>query len=83
MKFSSRNLHESGITIPLPFATKIIVEYRPGGLLADYAPIIYSTDPEAAADAIVRERGWDRQPGYQSTPNVCRSTSETSSAKDT
>jgi hypothetical protein len=65
MKFSSRNLHERGITLPLPCPTKIVVEYRPGGVLADYAPIIYTSDPEAYADAIVREKGWDRQPGYR------------------
>src|SRR5262249_7389740 len=39
-------------------------EYRPGGNLADAAPYFYSKDPERAADAIVRERGWDRRHGY-------------------
>src|SRR5262249_17306582 len=65
MKFSSRNLHETGINLPLRFPTKVVVEYRPGGVLADYAPIIYTLDPEAYADACVREKGWDRLPGYK------------------
>lgn len=65
VKYSSYNLHQPGINLPLPFKIKVIVEYRPGGVLSDAAPMVYTLDPEATADEIVRSRGWDRYPGYQ------------------
>jgi hypothetical protein len=65
MKYSSRNLgQQNGVPLPLQFAIKIVVEYRPGGILADCAPVFYSASPESDADAIVAERGWNRQNGY-------------------
>ena len=64
MKYSSRNLDDPAIRMPLPFPVKLIVEYRPDGVLADSAPTFYSADPEGAVDAIVREKGWDRRPDY-------------------
>jgi hypothetical protein len=65
MKYNSRNLSEQdGVRLPSQFATKIIVEYRPGGVLADCVPIFQSENPESDVDAIVAKRGWDRQPGY-------------------
>lgn len=63
MKYSSNNLQ--GVPLPLPCKIKIGVEYRPGGVLKDYSPMVYTLDPEAAADEIVRSRGWDQFPGYQ------------------
>lgn len=65
MKFSSINLHEPGLALPLRFPVKVIVEYRPAGVRADAAPMIYTKDPEAAADEVVRTRGWDRLVGYR------------------
>ena len=65
MKYSSTNLHEPGVTLPLKFEIKVFVEYRPGGVRADHAPMVYTRDPEAAADEIVRTKGWDRLPGYE------------------
>lgn len=67
MKYSTTNLNEPGITLPLSFPMKLIIEYRPGGVLADFAPIMYSSDPERAADEIVKERGWDRLQNFQPT----------------
>lgn len=67
MKYSSTNLNEPGIPIPLPWPTKLIVEYKPNGVLSDYAPMTYTTDPEAEADKIVKEKGWDLLPGFQPT----------------
>lgn len=67
MKYSSRNLIEPGVILPLPFPVKIIVEYCPGGVCVDSAPMIYAKDPEAAADEIVRTKGWDRLPGHTSS----------------
>ncbi len=65
MKFSSNTLHEPEITLPLPFPIKLIVEYRPGGVLVDHAEIVVSTDPEAVADEIVRAKAWDLWLGYR------------------
>lgn len=65
MKYSSHNLHEPGIVLPLRFRVKVIVEYRPGGVLTDYAPMVYTNDPEGSADQIVKEKGWDWQAGYR------------------
>lgn len=65
MKYRSINLHEPGLIFPLRFPVKVIVEYRPGGVLVDSASQLSTSDPEAAADEIVRSRGWDRRPGYQ------------------
>jgi RHS repeat-associated protein len=39
MKYSNNNLREPGVTLPLPFKFKIIVEYRPGGVISDAAPV--------------------------------------------
>jgi hypothetical protein len=64
MKYSSRNLHEPGISLPLPFEVKVSVEYRPPGKAVECAPMIRTKDPEAAADEIIRARGWDRLPDY-------------------
>jgi hypothetical protein len=64
MKFSSINLNEPGIELPLRFVIKVTVEYRPDGNCEDFAPVLYSDDPEQAAEAVVRERGWDKLPGY-------------------
>ena len=61
MKYSTTNLH--GYGFPLPVPTKLIVEYRPGGALADYAESFYAQD-EAAVDEVVRIKGWDSRPGY-------------------
>lgn len=65
MKYSSINLHEPGLALPLRFPVKVIVEYRPGGVLVDAAPQLSTSDPEAAADEVVRARGWDQRPGYR------------------
>jgi hypothetical protein len=65
MKYSSRNLNEPGIERPLQFKIKIVVEFRPGGVLLDQLPVFYTDDPEGAVDEIVRERGWDRRPDYR------------------
>jgi hypothetical protein len=43
---------------------KFIVEYRPGGVLEDYAPLLYSSDPEPDVDAVVTSKGWDRRPAF-------------------
>jgi hypothetical protein len=67
MKYSSINLHEPGIALPLEFPVKVLVEYRSEGVLIDYAPLLYTNDPEAAADEIVRARSWDRRPGYKAS----------------
>jgi len=67
MKYSSMNLKEPGIALPFPFPIKIIVEFRPNGVFADYAPMFYSADPEPVVDEIVRTKGWDRHPDYQPT----------------
>ncbi len=64
MKYSSRIFNDPALRFPLDFPVKIIVDYMPGGVLADYAPTFYSADPEPAVDAIVREKGWDKLPGY-------------------
>ena len=65
MKYNSRNLKELETSFPLSFPIKIFVEYRPGGELADYAPIFYTADPEPAVDDLVRTKGWDQRPDYQ------------------
>lgn len=65
MKYSSINLCEPGLTLPLPFPVKVIVEYRPGGVRVDSAPQIHTSDPEAAADEVVRARGWNERPDYR------------------
>lgn len=65
MKYSTRNLNEPGIRLPFPFPIKLIIEYRPDGVLVDYAPSFYSADPEGAADKVVQARGWDRRPEYR------------------
>jgi hypothetical protein len=57
MKYSSRNLYEPRITLPLKFKVKVLVEYRPVGRPIEYAPMVFTTDPEAAADEIVRTKG--------------------------
>ena len=36
----------------------------PGGPI-EAAVVVASADPEAAADEIVREYGWDRRPDYR------------------
>lgn len=64
MKYSG-NLNDPDIALPLRFPVKLIIEYRPEGVLVDYAPIMYHADPEAAADEVVRARGWDGRPGYR------------------
>lgn len=64
MKYSSNNLHEPGIVLPLMFPVKIVVEYRPKGILIDSAPVVFSSDPEAIADETVIARGWNNRPGY-------------------
>lgn len=64
MKYSG-NFQAQDIPLPLRFPVKLIIEYRPGGVLVDYAPMMYHADPEAAADEVVRERGWDARPGYR------------------
>jgi hypothetical protein len=64
MKYSSHNLNESGIELPLQFPLKVVVEYRPGGVLTDHVPAFCAVDPEVAVDNIVRERGWDKSAGY-------------------
>jgi hypothetical protein len=65
MKYSSMNLNEEGITLPLRFPIKLIVEYRPNGVLLDYASMFYSADPEGATDKIVRTKQWDQIPGFK------------------
>jgi hypothetical protein len=65
MKYSSNNLHEPGITLPLKFKVKVLVEYRPAGRPIEFAPMVFTTDPEAAADEIVRTKGWDQLPDYK------------------
>lgn len=65
MKYSSRNLHEPGISLPLHLEVKILVEYRPAGRLIGSTPMIFTKDPEAAADEVVRTKGWDQLPGYK------------------
>ncbi len=65
MKYSSRNLSEPGMILPLGFKIKVIVEFRPGGVLTDHVPVFYTKDSEAAVDEVVRERGWDRRPNYK------------------
>lgn len=62
MKYSTNNL--SDLELPLQFTIMVIVEYRPKGVVTDYAPIVMTADPEAAADGIVRDRGWDKLPHY-------------------
>ncbi len=64
MKYSSRNLNDPGVRLPLPAPVKIIVDYLPGGVVADHAPVFYSADPEPHVDAIVRAKGWDARPGF-------------------
>ncbi len=64
MKYSSLNLHETGMPLPLPCATKLIVEYRSVGVAIDWAPPLYSVDPEGAADKIVLEKGWHERADY-------------------
>lgn len=64
MKYSSRSLNEPGLTFPLSFPIKIMVEYRPGGVYVDHAPMVMTTDPESATDEIVRTKGWDRYPHF-------------------
>ena len=65
MKDSSRTLREPEVPLPLRFPVKVIVEHRPGGVPADYAPIVMTADPEADDDEIVRAKAWDQRPGYQ------------------
>jgi hypothetical protein len=65
MKYSTRNLTEQEISFPLRFSLKLIVEYRPGGVLVDSAPVLYSSDPERAVDEIVQAKGWNCLQGYQ------------------
>ena len=64
MKYSSMTLQDLPSEYPLKFSVKVIVEYRPDGVLADSAPIAYHNDPEAYADEIVRTKGWDKLPSY-------------------
>jgi hypothetical protein len=64
VKYSSRSFNDPAIRFPLHFPLKIIVDYMPGGVLVDYAPLFYSADPEPEVDVIVKERGWDKRPGY-------------------
>ena len=64
MKYSSKNLIELGISLPFSFPIKLIIEYRPGGILEDYAPTFESIDPESATDDVVKAKGWDQRPGY-------------------
>jgi hypothetical protein len=63
MKYRTRNLHD--YRSPLPFPIKLVVEYRPGGVLTDYAPTFYSSDPERAVDELVKRKGWDRRPEFR------------------
>lgn len=63
MKYSTRNLNEDGLTLPLPFPVKVIVEYKPGGVSRDLV-VVYSANPERAADETVLSRGWDKEEGY-------------------
>jgi hypothetical protein len=63
VKYRSRTLDDMAAEFPI----KVIIEYRPDGVLADYAPMVYAKDPEAAADEPVRERGWDQRPGFRPT----------------
>jgi hypothetical protein len=65
MRYSSKNLNEPGIILPLRFEIKVIVEFRPGGILVDHVPVFYTKDPEAAVNDLVHERGWDRRPDYK------------------
>lgn len=64
MRFSTINLNGPRVELPLRFPIKLNIEYRPYGTCQDVAPILDSNDPEKAAGAVVRERGWDRLPGY-------------------
>jgi hypothetical protein len=64
MKYSTHNLNDPKMSLPLAFPIKVIVEYRPNGVPVDSAPVVYSVDPEAIADEVVEARGWRRQPGY-------------------
>jgi hypothetical protein len=64
MKFSTLNLNEPGVELAMRFPIKLTVEYRPNGICEDYVPVLYSNDPEQAAEAVVRARGWYRLPGY-------------------
>lgn len=66
MKYSTHNLNEPEIEFPLRIAMKLIIEYRPNGSLHDYAPMVYSVDPEVTVDAVVENRGWNRLPGFDS-----------------
>lgn len=67
MKYSSINLNEPDIRLPLRFPVKVHVAYRRNGAVVDDAPVFYSSNPEADADKIVTERGWNRRPDYQPT----------------
>lgn len=67
MKYSSHNLHEPGITLPLTFEIKVFVEFRPAGRPVEYAPMVLTKDPETAADTIVHTKGWDQLPDYRPT----------------
>ncbi len=65
MKYSSRNLNEPEISLPLRFEMRVIVQFRPGGILVDHVPVFCTKDPEGAVDQIVRERGWDQRAAYE------------------
>lgn len=65
MKYSTRTLGDMAAEFPLKFTIKVIIEYLPDGVLTDSPPMIYTNDPETAADQAVRERGWDRLPGFK------------------
>jgi hypothetical protein len=53
-----------GVHLPLRFPVKLVIEYRPNGVVVDHSPIIVSDDPEAALDEVVRAIGWERHPNF-------------------
>ncbi len=65
MKYSTRNLNEPVIELPLKIGLKVIVELRKGEVVLDHVPAFYTDDPEGAVDKVVQERGWDRRPDYR------------------
>jgi hypothetical protein len=62
MKYSTHNLQDC--RFPLQFPLKLIVEYRPNGVLVDFVDSFTATEG-SAVDEVVRRKGWSLRPGFK------------------
>lgn len=60
MKYSTHNFQDC--PFPLRFPVRLHVEYRPGGVLSDYAH--FDAKDESAVDEIICLMGWPLRDGF-------------------